>query len=105
MDVSDTDEGKRIAALDIVRGIAVLGILIANIAAFGQPLEAGFTPGFFLTDPGPGSDLMWAIQFVLVDNKMRGLFALMFGASMALFVDRAMRIKRFTSSTDEGYDF
>ena len=33
----------RIASLDFIRGIAVMGILAANIVAFGQPLPAAVT--------------------------------------------------------------
>ena len=85
-----SDEGERLGGLDVLRGLAVLGILVPNIMGFGQPLEATFMPGFFRVDPGPWSDDLWAIQFVLVDGKMRGLFALLFGAGLALFIDRSL---------------
>ncbi|MEC7535177.1 MAG: DUF418 domain-containing protein, partial [Pseudomonadota bacterium] len=32
--------GNRIASLDFIRGIAVMGILAANIVSFGQPFAA-----------------------------------------------------------------
>ena len=34
----------RLVSLDFIRGIAVLGILFANITAFGQPYMAYFWP-------------------------------------------------------------
>ena len=82
-----SDEDERLGGLDVLRGLAVLGILVPNIMGFGQPLEATFMPGFFRVDPGPWSDDLWAIQFVLVDGKMRGLFALLFGAGRTAFTN------------------
>ncbi|KUO55862.1 MAG: hypothetical protein APF78_06265 [Sphingomonadales bacterium BRH_c3] len=80
---------ERIASLDFIRGIAVMGILAANIVAFGQPFGAYMYPAGFLTEHGVTSDWLWAAQFVLVDGKMRGLFTLLFGAGMMLFMERA----------------
>lgn len=79
----------RIATLDFIRGIAVMGILAANITAFGQPFEAYMYPAAFLTDPGDPGGWMWIAQFVLIDGKMRGLFTLLFGAGLYLFMERA----------------
>ncbi len=80
---------ERIATLDFIRGIAVMGILAANIVAFGQPFEAYMYPAAFLTDPGDPGGWMWVAQFVLIDGKMRGLFTLLFGAGLYLFMERA----------------
>lgn len=81
--------GARIDSLDFIRGIAVMGILAANIVAFGQPFEAGIYPGAFLTDPGDPGEWLWTAQFVAIDGKMRGLFTLLFGAGLFLFIERA----------------
>ncbi len=80
---------KRLLSLDFIRGIAVMGILWANIVAFGQPFTAYMFPGAFTVPHGPSSDWMWVIQFVLIDGKMRGLFTLLFGAGMMLFMEKA----------------
>src|SRR5687767_5973229 len=80
---------ERIVSLDFIRGIAVMGILAANIVAFGQPFAAYMYPESFLTEHGPASDAMWIAQFVLIDGKMRGLFTLLFGAGHYLFMERA----------------
>ncbi len=80
---------ERIDTLDFIRGIAVMGILWANIVAFGQPSMAYFTPGKFLVPSGDPDGWMWIVQFILIDGKMRGLFTLLFGAGMVLFMDRA----------------
>ena len=73
----------RITSLDIVRGVAVLGIVIANIVGLGQPMTAAVWPGAFLSDPGPLADWLWGAQLVFVDGKLRGIFTLLFGAGLA----------------------
>ncbi|WDA41649.1 DUF418 domain-containing protein [Erythrobacter sp. BLCC-B19] len=87
--VAPVAAANRIATLDFIRGIAVMGILAANIVAFGQPFEAYMYPPAFLTDPGDPGGWQWIAQFVLVDGKMRGLFTLLFGAGMYLFMEKA----------------
>ncbi len=79
---------ERIGSLDFIRGIAVMGILAANIVAFGQPFQAYMYPEAFLTDHGVVSDWLLVAQFVIIDGKMRGLFTLLFGAGMYLFMER-----------------
>ena len=81
--------GERIASLDFIRGVAVLGILAANIVAFGQPWSAYAWPDGFLTGHDATDDWLWVAQFVLIDGKMRGLFTLLFGAGMVLFMEKA----------------
>lgn len=86
---SPATSAERIASLDLIRGIAVLGILAANIVAFGMPWTAYSWPDAFLTGHDETADWLWVAQFVLIDGKMRGLFTLLFGAGMALFMERA----------------
>lgn len=80
---------ERLVTLDFIRGIAVLGILFANITAFGHPIVAYYWPGA-LPDGGNEADAwVWLFQFVFVDGKFRGLFTLLFGAGIYLFMERA----------------
>lgn len=87
--IAPTAAAERIDTLDFIRGLAVMGILAANIVAFGQPFEAYMYPAAFLTDPGDPGGWMWIAQFILIDGKMRGLFTLLFGAGMYLFMEKA----------------
>ncbi len=87
--VAPVAAAQRIDTLDFIRGIAVMGILWANIVAFGQPFEAYMYPAAFRTDPGDPGGWLWITQFVLIDGKMRGLFTLLFGAGMYLFMEKA----------------
>ncbi|MEM6858858.1 MAG: DUF418 domain-containing protein [Pseudomonadota bacterium] len=82
-------EANRITSLDFIRGIAVMGILGANIITFGQPAMASASPDGFLTDAGDADGWWWLAQFVLIDGKMRALFTLLFGAGLYLFMERA----------------
>ena len=83
-----TPSGERIAALDFIRGIAVMGILVANLPAFGLPEAAYFSP-LAWGGTAPADIAAWFATFVLVEGKMRGLFSFLFGASMLLMIDRA----------------
>ena len=78
----------RVATLDVIRGVAVMGILLMNIVAFAMPEVAYANPAAFGSH-GPLDYAVWAINFVLVDGKMRGLFSFLFGASMLLVIERA----------------
>ncbi|QAY77748.1 DUF418 domain-containing protein [Sphingosinicella sp. BN140058] len=81
-------ETSRIATLDIVRGVAVMGILAMNIVDFAMPPQAYMNPAAYgLTS---GADLAaWVFAFVFIDGKMRGLFSFLFGASMLLVIQGA----------------
>jgi uncharacterized protein len=83
-----TEPPPRIATLDILRGVAVMGILAMNIAAFAMPPAAYLNPVAYGHE-GPADLVAWALNFVFVDGKMRGLFSFLFGASMLLVIDRA----------------
>ncbi|MBC9033634.1 DUF418 domain-containing protein [Sphingomonas sp. JC676] len=78
----------RVQSLDIVRGVAVLGILLLNIVSFSMPEAAYMNPRAY--GGAHGADLaVYLINFVLFDGKMRGLFSFLFGASMLLVIERA----------------
>lgn len=79
---------ERHISMDAVRGFAVLGILLMNIVGMGLPAFAYIDPTFYGGSTGPDY-WTWAVNFVLTDGKMRGLFTILFGASMVLIADRA----------------
>ncbi len=85
MDHAATD---RIRTLDLIRGVAVLGILAINVASFAAPESAAYSPN--LPRPsGPANQLAFIANLVLFEGKMRALFSLLFGASLLLFIERA----------------
>lgn len=84
----DAPAPQRIATLDIVRGIAVMGILAMNIVAFAMPFQAYVNPLAYGMESS--ADLAsWIFSFILIDGKMRGLFSFLFGASTLLVIERA----------------
>ncbi|HEX8623411.1 MAG TPA: DUF418 domain-containing protein [Allosphingosinicella sp.] len=83
-----TEPPPRIATLDIVRGVAVMGILAMNIVAFAMPFQAYMNPLAYGWESG-ADYASWVVSFILVDGKMRGLFSFLFGASMLLVIERA----------------
>ena len=85
---STSFESARIATLDIVRGVAVMGILAMNIVAFAMPMAAYMNPLAYGSE-SPIDFSAYAFNFVLIDGKMRGLFSFLFGASMLLVIQRA----------------
>ena len=80
--------GARHITLDALRGFAVMGILAMNIVAFAMPEMAYISPTAF-GEPSQADIGSWLVSFIMFDGKMRGLFSLLFGASMMLIVDRA----------------
>ncbi|ALJ11550.1 DUF418 domain-containing protein [Sphingopyxis macrogoltabida] len=78
----------RLVTLDALRGFAVMGILAMNIVAFAMPEMAYVSPKAYGGET-PADIAAWLFGFILVDGKMRGLFSILFGASMLLIVDRA----------------
>lgn len=78
----------RIVALDFIRGIAVLGIVFANVVAFAYPALVYFWPAGYAGGATALDRAVWLFQFVFVDGKFRGLFTLLFGAGMMLFMER-----------------
>ena len=87
--MSDTiGPGNRIATLDIVRGVAVMGIFGVNVIAFALPVQAYFNPAAYGLE-SPADLGLWFATFILIDGKMRGIFSMLFGASMLLVIERA----------------
>lgn len=78
----------RLPALDVVRGTALLGILLLNIVGFAMPEAAYFNPRAY--GGWHGADLVaWLVNFLFFDGRMRGLFSFLFGASLLLIAERA----------------
>lgn len=79
---------QRLVALDLIRGVAVLGILAINIAGFAGPMIAATTPN--LPHPvSPLDETAYALALLFFEGKMRGLFSMLFGAGLVLFSERA----------------
>jgi uncharacterized protein len=85
---------ERISSIDIVRGFALLGILVLNIGSFAGPEFMHDIPIGIPKPPfvGPHAHLNFAvllITWILFEGKMRCLFSMLFGAGVILFTARA----------------
>lgn len=78
----------RIYSLDLIRGVAVLGILAANMTVFAMS-GIGYRIPTYSQFAGTAENAFWFFNYVFVDGKMRGLFAFLFGAGVMLFLDHA----------------
>lgn len=78
----------RINSLDVLRGFAVLGILVMNIQTFAMPSAAYLNPTVWGSLSGVDG-VVWYLSHLLTDQKMMALFSMLFGAGIVLFTDRA----------------
>jgi uncharacterized protein len=79
---------ERVAAVDVLRGVALMGILAMNIVAFAWP-EASYD------NPRAGNNhsttdlVVWAFNHVVFDEKMMTIFSMLFGAGLVLMSGRS----------------
>lgn len=77
----------RIEHLDLIRGVAVLGILLMNIISFGMPVAAFANP----TAYGDFSGIhqwTWALIHIFAEQKFIAMFGMLFGAGIVLMASR-----------------
>ncbi|MFL6749442.1 MAG: DUF418 domain-containing protein [Sphingomicrobium sp.] len=79
---------NRIFSLDVIRGVAVMGIFSVNIIAFAMIQAAYFNPSAYGGWHGANLGL-WAANMLVIDGKMRSLFSMLFGASTLMVIERA----------------
>ena len=82
--VRPVSSAERIKTVDVVRGFALLGILLMNMPGFGIHWSEMLNVA---KGPHAGKDYyVLAAIFTLFDGTMRGLFSMLFGAGMILFM-------------------
>jgi uncharacterized protein len=81
---------ERVQALDVARGIAVLGVLLMNIWAFAGP-QAFFDYPFAIADRAGAPVATWAVIHTLFEGSQRTLLSLLFGAGALLLMTRLDR--------------
>jgi uncharacterized protein len=81
-------EKNRIESIDVLRGVAVLGILAMNIYAFAMPFPAYNNPLLW-----GGNDTLskavWFVTHFLFDQKFLPVFSMLFGAGLILMTERS----------------
>src|SRR4051794_11987920 len=77
------ETADRIQTVDLVRGFALLGILLMNIPLFGIDESVFY---YVLSASHKTTDFRtMAVIFTFFDGTMRSLFSMLFGAGMILF--------------------
>ncbi|UCD74589.1 MAG: DUF418 domain-containing protein [Phycisphaerales bacterium] len=81
-------EPDRIASLDVLRGVAVLGILVMNIQAFSMVHAAYVNPTAYGSLEG-ADGAVWLLSHVLAKRKFMTIFSMLFGAGIIVLTSRA----------------
>jgi uncharacterized protein len=76
-------EKERIVSLDVLRGVAVLGILVMNIQYFATIPEAYTNPTAY-GDLAGASFWVWFVEHVFADEKFMTIFSMLFGAGILI---------------------
>ena len=88
MTTSAPSSADRIAELDALRGLAVIGIVWMNVYVFALPAQGYYNPTVGGVPEGPFDRLVWATSFVFIEDKFRTLFAMLFGAGCIILLDK-----------------
>jgi uncharacterized protein len=81
---------ERIPTIDVVRGAALMGILLMNISGFSGPLEMYINP-LMVGNHRTYNLAAWVLRWILFEGKMRAMFSMLFGAGVILLTERAAR--------------
>jgi uncharacterized protein len=79
---------ERIDSLDVLRGFAVLGILVMNVQSFAMIQAAYFNPAAY-GDLSGANYWVWLVSHLLADSKFMAIFSMLFGAGVVLMAGRA----------------
>ena len=78
---------NRIHSLDLIRGFAVLGILIMNITSFSQINMAYMNPTIGAGLEGY-NQYFHGFNYIFADTRFMSIFSILFGAGVVLFTQR-----------------
>ena len=81
-------QAARIDSIDVLRGFALLGILIMNIQLFAMPEAAYYNPTAY-GDLEGANLYVWLGGRLLADQKLMTIFSMLFGAGIVLMTSRA----------------
>jgi uncharacterized protein len=78
---------ERIRSLDVLRGIAVLGILLVNVWAYALVFPASVGPGYVGCN-SPVDQAVVLLTWLVAYTKFMPIFSMLFGAGIILFTER-----------------
>ena len=73
--------------MDAARGLAVCGIVLLNVYNFAMPPAAYFNPLAY-GNTGAATLSIWAVESVFAQDAFRAIFAMLFGAGVAILFER-----------------
>jgi uncharacterized protein len=82
-----TNLKNRIHSLDLIRGFAVLGILIMNITSFSQIRYGVYEPHNWCWFRRLQS-IFHGFNYIFADTRFMSIFSMLFGAGVVLFTQR-----------------
>tara|TARA_B100000614_G_scaffold251719_1_gene263596 strand:+ start:159 stop:1313 length:1155 start_codon:yes stop_codon:yes gene_type:complete len=82
---------ERIGSLDLIRGVAILGIPFMNIMSMAAPEVAYSVPGWY-EGAGVADYAVYVVQSLLVESRFISLFSILFGVGLAIQADRFVRL-------------
>jgi uncharacterized protein len=74
----------RIASLDVIRGVAILGVLAVNADGFAAPIHASLNPSAWMFGNQGGTAIAYWVMDWLFHDKFVAIFSMLFGISMFL---------------------
>ncbi len=86
-------ESRRIGSIDVLRGLALLGILVLNIQTFAMPFEA-YGNAYGYGDIEGSNYWVFTGSMLLGDMKFMAIFSMLFGAGLVLFIERLQETGR-----------
>ena len=98
----EPDGAPRLKGLDILRGIAILGILFMNINDMGGSLWSSFDDvrhlGWTQAD-----QVAWWMRDILATGTARCLLEMLFGVGMVILTDRAAEALQTSADNQDGW--
>ncbi|MEG3166065.1 DUF418 domain-containing protein [Sphingomonas sp. PB2P19] len=82
---TEPDGASRLTSLDILRGVAILGILFMNINDMGRSFS---NPDIRTLGWTAADQIAWWLRAILADGTARAMLEMLFGAGMVILTDR-----------------
>jgi len=87
------EAGSRVASLDVLRGVGILGILLVHIQSFSSVRAVYASPRVY-GDLSGWNWWAWLGTYLFADGKFIAIFAMLFGAGFVVLANRHERMGR-----------
>ena len=88
--LSPVRQSDRTSSIDVLKGLAVLGMLVMGIQRFSLPEATYVNPTSFETLGGMQL-YIWLVSHILFDQKFMSIFAILFGAGIIMLSNQAKK--------------